>query len=81
MKVRVVFFALARDQVGRDQVEFEIPLGSSVRELRDQMMGRFPSAAGILGRSMIAVDEEYASDGQVVPEGATVAFIPPVSGG
>ena len=30
---------------------------------------------------LVAVNEEYAKDGDPVPPGATVALIPPVSGG
>ncbi|MFO0948461.1 MAG: molybdopterin converting factor subunit 1 [Planctomycetota bacterium] len=81
MKVRIVFFALARDQVGREEMELEHSTSLTVRELRDLLMNRFPAAAVILGRSMIAVNEEYAADGQSITENATVAFIPPVSGG
>jgi molybdopterin converting factor small subunit len=30
---------------------------------------------------MAAINREYAADEQVIPEGAEIAFFPPVSGG
>jgi ThiS family len=35
----------------------------------------------LLSKTMIAVDEEYAADDQVLAAGSRVAVIPPVSGG
>ncbi len=34
-----------------------------------------------LDNVMVAVNEEFATDSEVIKEGDTVAFIPPVSGG
>jgi molybdopterin converting factor small subunit len=40
-----------------------------------------PALGSLLGRCVVAVDEEFADEGMVVRESSEVALIPPVSGG
>ena len=42
---------------------------------------RLPDLAALLPNVLIAVNEEYADDDSIVPAGARIAVIPPVSGG
>ena len=81
MNVRVLFFALARDLTEKDIVELPLRDGATVADLRSKLLAQFPSLATILPRSMIAINQQYASDEQVIPPQAEVACIPPVSGG
>jgi molybdopterin converting factor small subunit len=37
--------------------------------------------AGVLGHMLFAINAEYATDATIVPAGAEIACIPPVSGG
>ena len=50
-------------------------------ELRGRLAQRLPELSAALGRMTFAVDAEYAADADVLPPGAEVACIPPVSGG
>lgn len=79
MTVRL--FAVARERVGRGEITVELPAGATVADLRAALAEQFPPLAPIAGRVMIAVDSEYADDAAIVPPGATLAVIPPVSGG
>ena len=81
MTVRVRLFARARDLAGADAVTIELRDGATVSELRRRLAESVPALAGLLERSAVGVDEEYAEDGAVIPAGAEVAVIPPVSGG
>lgn len=80
--VRTVrLFAVARERVGRGEITLELPEGATVADLRAALAEQFPPLAPIADRVMIAVDSEYADDAMVVPADASLAVIPPVSGG
>ncbi|WP_338450303.1 molybdopterin converting factor subunit 1 [Niallia oryzisoli] len=75
---KVLFFAHLRDEVGQENVEVEAA-GKTIAELKKELAGTY----GIqkLDAVMAAVNEEFAGDDEVIKEGDTIAFIPPVSGG
>jgi molybdopterin converting factor subunit 1 len=81
MRVAVKLFAAARDLTNQAEVTLELPPGADVAELRMLLMTQFPSLAPLAGRSLIAVNSEYAGDATPILEGDEVALIPPVSGG
>jgi molybdopterin converting factor subunit 1 len=81
MKVRVLFFALARDLAERDVVELSIAEGTTVGELRAILVREIPSLVEVLPNSMMAINQQYARDTDSIPDSAEVACIPPVSGG
>jgi molybdopterin converting factor subunit 1 len=81
MIVRVLLFARAGDIAGRGVVEVELPAGATVAELRRRLGLEVPALANLVVRCGVAVEGEYAVDGDIVAEGAEVALIPPVSGG
>lgn len=77
----VLFFARARDVVGVDAIRVEPPLPRTIGELRRRLVERYPNLAGLLMKSALAVNDEYADDATPIPENAEVALLPPVSGG
>ena len=81
MKVRVLLFAGARARAGCDRLELELPAGATVAQARQALAARCPALGGLLARGAIAVNEEAADDGDVLPENAELALLPPVSGG
>jgi molybdopterin converting factor subunit 1 len=81
MHVRVRLFALARERAGRSELELELPAAASVADLRAALRQRWPELAAVWSRAMIAVNQEYAEDVAIIPAGAELAVIPPVSGG
>jgi molybdopterin converting factor subunit 1 len=80
-KVKVLFFATLRDYVGAKSVELEIPFGITVSGLTDLLAATYPRLERVKDSMMAAINREYAADEQVIPEGAEIAFFPPVSGG
>ena len=66
---------------GAASIHLNLPGGATVTDLRQALLLRHPGLAPLLARSRIAVDREFADDSAVVPDGAEVAIIPPVSGG
>lgn len=79
MKVRL--FAHARELAGADAIEVALPPGATVGDLRLRIAEECPALAGLLERSALAVNDEFAEDELTLPLGAEVALLPPVSGG
>ena len=80
MPVTVLYFAVAREAAGLDS-ESLAAWPATVGELRGTLIARHPTLARVLPRCRLAVNQEFAEDGDPVPDGAEVAVIPPVSGG
>jgi molybdopterin converting factor subunit 1 len=81
MRVTIRLFAAARDLVGHDLLDRELPEGTTVAALKNQLASECPALASLLRHSMIAVGHEYATDSAILTDSAEVAVIPPVSGG
>jgi molybdopterin synthase catalytic subunit/molybdopterin synthase sulfur carrier subunit len=81
LTVQVQLFAVARQLAGRETVAVLLPEPATVGQLRRALGEQFPALASVLPHVMFAVNAEYADDQAVIPPGAQVACIPPVSGG
>jgi molybdopterin converting factor subunit 1 len=81
MMVQVRLFARARDLAGTDRVALDLPEGATAGDLRRRLGRAFPALQGLLERSALAVNEEFAGDELPLPPHAEVALLPPVSGG
>jgi molybdopterin synthase sulfur carrier subunit len=83
MKLQVRYFASLREALGHAE-SVELPAGSTLAALRDQLLASSPQHADVLARSRTvrcALNQTMADESTVVPEGAEVAFFPPVTGG
>ncbi len=80
-KIKILFFATLRDYVGSKSVEMEIPIGCTIEGLVELLVIAYPKLEKVRELMMAAVDREYASGSQVIPQGAEIALFPPVSGG
>jgi len=78
--VTVLYFAVAREAASLES-ESLAAWPATVGELRGTLIARHPTLARVLPRCRLAVNQEFAEDGDLVPDGAEVAVIPPVSGG
>ena len=83
MKVQVRYFAALREALGAQET-VELPAGSTLGALREQLIASSPRHAELLARGRAlrgAINQAMAEDSTPVPEGAEVAFFPPVTGG
>ncbi|NNE30628.1 MAG: MoaD/ThiS family protein [Saprospiraceae bacterium] len=80
MKIRLTSFGIAKDIVGQKEMEIDIETGSSIAQLKDILINRYPDFSALTSLSF-AVDEEYREDGYTISENQQVIIIPPVSGG
>jgi molybdopterin converting factor small subunit len=74
-------FARARDLAGQGTVEVLLPEQPTVADLRSALSAAYPALQPLMPRMHVAINNEYASDSDAVPEGSQVACFPPVSGG
>lgn len=81
IKIYVVFFAGARDIVGKSRLEMEIPALTTVAELRELLIVRFPRLENLARRAAFAVNEIFVLTDTLLVENDEVAFLPAVSGG
>ena len=81
MKVRLLFFAVLRDIVGKSETDVEVPEGTRAADLWQRLRGQYQQLAAYAQPPMTAVNESYVRPEVVLREGDEVAFIPPVAGG
>ena len=76
----VLFFATLRDRAGTRSLTLDIPAGTPVA-LRALLEEKIVTLDGLVERSLVSVNQEYAFDEQIIPARAEVALFPPVSKG
>ena len=85
MKVRVLFFASLREQVGLAYEEIELPAEvATVAALRSHLARRGGAWEGALAEKKnvrAAVNQDMAKPGAAIRAGDEIAFFPPVTGG
>jgi molybdopterin converting factor subunit 1 len=80
MRVKLLYFGVLKELMGREGETLEIAEGANVGALYDQLRAgsskrdAWPTVA-------VAVNREYAGLASVLHEGDEVALLPPVSGG
>jgi molybdopterin synthase catalytic subunit len=81
MKVRVLYFAVFREQIGRDDDAVELADGARVRDAVAALAARHPAIDRLRGRFRVAVNQDFAGDDRALADGDELALIPPVAGG
>lgn len=80
--VRVLLFAILKDQIGLSALDLTLPLDSAtVSDVRQALAARYPAAAAHLNAAIAARNKEYVFAADPIEDGDEVAFFPPVSGG
>lgn len=79
--VTILLFASLAEKAGRRRVELASHEGDTVRSVCERLFADFPDLRPFEARLVYALNEEYVRPGDAVPAGATLALIPPVSGG
>lgn len=81
MSVTVLLFASLAEKAGVRRVELAREPGDTVSSVVERIFGRYPALRDFEPNLLYALDEEYAKAEASVPDGSTLALIPPVSGG
>ena len=80
MKVKVLFFGIAKDISEVNSIDLELKKNSNVFDFIQIIKERFSGFSSI-NDFTIAVNEDYAKNDIILNESDIVAIIPPVSGG
>ena len=81
--IRILYFGMLRDKLGRDQEQLEWQ-GGSTSELLAQLRSRDTQWAEALAPGQVfrvAVNRQMAYEDMPSPDGAEVGILPPVTGG
>jgi molybdopterin converting factor subunit 1 len=81
MKVTVKLFARLRQIVGDGTMERDLTEGATVGDLLHSLHAEFPRLADFTARTIISVNQEFATPDSPLRDGDEVAIFPPVSGG
>lgn len=81
MKVKVLFFASCRDIAGCREKDWEIREGTTVSDLKGDLIAAYPGLQRLRNSLAVAVNTNYSDNSTVLRDCDEVALIPPVSGG
>jgi MoaE-MoaD fusion protein len=81
MKVTVLYFAVFRERIGRDEEPLELPAGARVADAIEALAARHPAIGALRGRFRVAVNQDFTGDDHALADGDELALIPPVAGG
>ena len=81
MEVTVLLFASLAERAGWRKRAMELREGDTVASIRDRLVDEHPQLRPAVASLLYALNEDYVRESDPVPAGATLAFIPPVSGG
>lgn len=79
--VRILFFSVLREKLGRGSVELSYAEAVPAREVIDELVATYPAIAPYRNTIRIAVNETYVDEAHTVVNGDEMALITPVSGG
>ncbi len=80
-QIQVRLFARARELAAQEWIPVAMAEGKTVADLRRALSEQYPQLESLSGQLLIAVDNAYAGENQVLNERQEVACFPPVSGG
>ena len=81
MRVRVLFFGVLKDIVGRAEDIAEIPANSTIGSLFERYCAAYETLSDRRPSILFARNREFATPETTLTEDDEIAFLPPVSGG
>jgi molybdopterin synthase sulfur carrier subunit len=81
VKVIVRYFAAHREATGVADEVLDVPDGTTVAELMEELLRQHPDLVGLRRDTVISVNKGIGTDAIGLNEGDDVALFPPISGG
>src|SRR5512142_313785 len=81
MRIHVLYFAVFRERLRRDEEEIEIADGATVAQAIDALAAVHADIGKLRGRFRVAVNQDFVDDAHVLADRDELALIPPVAGG
>ena len=81
MQIRILFFGVLKELIGRSSDVVDLPEGARVKDVLSHYARQVPRFEAMLTSLACSVNEEYAGTERPLAAGDEVALLPPVSGG
>jgi molybdopterin synthase catalytic subunit len=81
MRVKVLFFGVLKDLVGKSEEWLDLPPGMTLGSLFSRYSERYETLDARRPSILFARNQEFAQPGTLLEDNDEVAFLPPVSGG
>ena len=81
MRVKVLFFGVLKDLVGKAEESLDLPAGTTLETLFSRYSQRYETLNTKRPSILFARNQEFAKPETVLNDNDEVAFLPPVSGG
>ena len=81
ISIKVRLFAALKEIIGKNQLDLQIPEGSTVKDVIAVIEETYPAVKKIIKISKYAVNMEYTETEKKLTEGDEITIIMPVSGG
>jgi len=80
MNIKILFFGIIRDLIGKNSLEFKMDDNTTILNLKESLLKEYDKLNDFSNFS-IAVNEKYVETNYILKNNDVVALIPPVSGG
>lgn len=81
MQVRVLYFGMLKDLLGRSAETVSLPQNARVSDLMERYRGANPRLETLLPAVAVSVNQEFAASATQLHDNDEVGLLPPVSGG
>src|SRR5574341_1175831 len=81
VRVRVLFFGMLKDIVGRPEDSLVLAEGGRLETVFEHYAGLHPKLGELRTSIVLAINQEFSPGSMPLADGDEVAFLPPVSGG
>ena len=81
VRVKVLFFGMLKDIVGRSEDHIEVADGSHLGSVFARYARQFPRLTDLESSIVLACNHEFTDRSAPIRDGDEIAFLPPVSGG
>jgi molybdopterin converting factor subunit 1 len=81
VRVKVLFFGMLKDIVGRSEDHIEVAEGEPLGSIFDHYAHQFPRMEQMASSIVLACNQQFCDRSNPVNDGDEIAFLPPVSGG
>lgn len=79
--VKVLFFARARELTNQKEIVLTIPPQTAHTTFTSTILPKFPALEPLASHCVLAVNQAYLEQDQLLRDGDELAVIPPISGG
>jgi len=81
MRIQVLYFAVFRERLGRDDETLDLADGARVQDALAALAARHEPIATLRTKFRVAVNQDFTDEDRELHDGDELALIPPVAGG